>query len=685
MGDVRSNITVIARCRPLIAAETAETAENEGSDRLLKALLPDRSVLLFDRTDSGPRFCRRFVFDNVFTDESTQDNIFSGCVSPLIRRALEGFNATVFAYGQTGSGKTYTMEGYAYTNARSKPKIDIESTVPEQLGIVPRAITFLFDEIENLRSENSGTEVSLSCSFLQIYNERVYDLLSDFSAAEPVDKQPILKVRWAPGDTFFVEGLTNQPVGSSASMAMWYHRGLRQRATASHSLNANSSRSHSIFQIYISRTEKKSADADLTGRQSALSFVDLAGSEKLSVISDNPQDSLRREHADINQSLFALGKVISSLYRTNHADKGRKRGDRQRKSALHTSPVSRLHIPYRDSVLTKLLKESLGGNSLTVMIACLSPLDSHYHENLSTLLYAARTRAIRNVPKINDSRHSSVVHSLQQEIVHLKSEIEELRQAVQVSNALADVSPSRIVVGNDALLSNSSLTFDHVKSQISDSVNLIKALLSRNQELSSTIAQLQEENASLSAINTELMLENDQLRNMDSDDISSKIFPRSSSEDSAIPSLDAAPASLTSDESYITHDGDLFTGMFVENDLPPRTEDLPSKTCLQQPPKIADDPSSAAQLDDPVRATFAFNSLAPFDIRRRDPNRTSVIEDTRRILYSEGSNNPKPKAAVRATSSDRKVDESPRVLEHPLYPGAFVSIPSSSSVRPSFS
>ncbi|XP_076336604.1 uncharacterized protein LOC143239435 isoform X2 [Tachypleus tridentatus] len=297
-----------------------------------------------------------FTFDYTFDAETTQEVIYKKCAAYLIDKVFEGYNATVLAYGQTGSGKTYTMGTDYYSNT--------ELNETETQGIVSQALTDIFKKLKDV--EESKCQVAIS--FLEIYNEEVYDLLSTEIQRKPV------RIRES-GTSVLALGLEEVEVYSIEDAICCLKQGCEARTKGATAMNANSSRSHAIFTVHLKQIlgEHK--------RTSKLHLVDLAGSE--TVRKTKSQGDRFKEGVNINLGLLALGNVISNLC----ADGGRKQN----------------YIPYRNSALTRILKDSLSGNSFTVMIACVSPADSNLVETIDTLRYADRARQIKNKPFINKS------------------------------------------------------------------------------------------------------------------------------------------------------------------------------------------------------------------------------------------------------------------------------------------
>ncbi|RKO92742.1 P-loop containing nucleoside triphosphate hydrolase protein, partial [Blyttiomyces helicus] len=260
------------------------------------------------------------------------------------------FATTVFAFGQTGSGKTYTITGPEGGETRG-----------ETMGLVPRALRFLFDRI----GKETRSVFTTRAAYLEIYNEQVLDLLNPNSSALPV--------RWSTTKGFYVENLFIVECDVLDDCLAVLEEGLRNRTMGSHQLNEHSSRSHSIMTVFVDSERVDAEDGRVVRRHGRISFVDLAGAEK--VKESRATGETLTETLSINKSLLTLGNCISCL-----ADARKRTG----------------HIPYRDSKLTKLLSDSLGGHGLAIMIACISPSAHNAHETLKTLRYAQRAKRIKN-------------------------------------------------------------------------------------------------------------------------------------------------------------------------------------------------------------------------------------------------------------------------------------------------
>ncbi|XP_034670493.1 osmotic avoidance abnormal protein 3 isoform X2 [Drosophila subobscura] len=335
---------------------------------------------------------KMFTFDSVYDMISKTEVIYNEMCYSLVESTLDGYNGTIFAYGQTGCGKTHTMQGYGNVQEGYN------------CGIIPRCFEHIFETI----SMATNIRYLALVSYLEIYNENIRDLLSDSTS---VINHPLKEI---PGVGVTVPTLSTQPVINAKQCYYWLKLGNKNRVTASTLMNEQSSRSHTIFTISLEQFQGPSSPSvptissgDVMGgiRRGKLNLVDLAGSERQR--KTGAQGERFKEATKINLSLSALGNVISSLV------------DSKSK-----------HVPYRDSKLTRLLQDSLGGNTKTLMISCISPADSNYDETLSTLRYASRAKHISNKPKINEDPKDAQLRQYQNEILHLKKMLEESEQKV---------------------------------------------------------------------------------------------------------------------------------------------------------------------------------------------------------------------------------------------------------------
>ncbi|XP_017295265.1 kinesin-like protein kif7 [Kryptolebias marmoratus] len=328
---------------------------------------------------------RHFVCDYLFEETCCQEEVYSLSVQPLIDAFFQGFNATVFAYGQTGSGKTYTIG-----------EANISSFRDEEQGIIPRAVADVF----RLLDENDLTDFSVRVSYLEVYKEDFKDLLEVETASKDI------LIREDKGNIVLC-GVKECEVEGLDEVLSLLESGNTARHTGATQMNPNSSRSHTIFTLHMDQrrgSSRLNGTAASTGPQmlsSKFHFVDLAGSERI-LRTGNTGERLK-ESIQINSGLLALGNVIGAL------------GDPKRKGS---------HIPYRDSKITRILKDSLGGNSKTLMIACISPSSSDFDESLNTLNYATRARNIQNRATVNCKREPDRVEGLEQQIKALRRALE---------------------------------------------------------------------------------------------------------------------------------------------------------------------------------------------------------------------------------------------------------------------
>ncbi|KAM1427671.1 hypothetical protein ACFX1T_019751 [Malus domestica] len=345
-----------------------------------------------------------FTYDYVYGSSGLPSNaVYDDCVAPLVDALFHGYNATVLAYGQTGSGKTYTM-GTNYTGEGSNG------------GIVPKVMESIFKKVETTKD---NTEFLIRVSFIEIFKEEVFDLLDPNSSslhknegaapAKPVPARVPIQIRETVNGGITLAGVTEAEVRTKEEMASYLTRGSLSRATGSTNMNSQSSRSHAIFTITM---EQKRIAHSLNGANNddigddilcaKLHLVDLAGSERAK---RTGADGMRlKEGIHINKGLLALGNVISAL----GDEKKRKEGG---------------HVPYRDSKLTRLLQDSLGGNSKTVMIACVSPADTNAEETLNTLKYANRARNIQNKAVVNRDPMAAQLQTMRSQIEQLQTEL----------------------------------------------------------------------------------------------------------------------------------------------------------------------------------------------------------------------------------------------------------------------
>ncbi|KAJ8874948.1 hypothetical protein PR048_022838 [Dryococelus australis] len=363
VGKEDEDVRVIVRCRPLTRSEADRNC------RSVVQVMEDQGLIeIRNSTTNAER--QVFKFDTVYGCYSNQEDIYEKSVRPVVSSVLEGFNGTIFAYGQTGSGKTYTMEG------------DISDK-----GVVPRSFEHMFDCI----TSSCNTRYLVQASFLEIYQDEIKDLLDPHNGNQ-------LVVREKPKIGVEVYGISSCLCNSKEDLERVLAAGIFSRSTGATKINERSSRSHAILTVTV-EMDNGSPQSGQVIRVGKLNLVDLAGSERQS--KSGAVGKRLREAARINLSLSALGNVISALVE------------------------GRQHVPYRDSKLTHLLKDSLGGNAKTLMIANIGPASYNYFESLNTLQYASRAKNIQNKPVVNSEPKDALVRVYQQEIERLNKLLSE--------------------------------------------------------------------------------------------------------------------------------------------------------------------------------------------------------------------------------------------------------------------
>jgi Kinesin motor domain len=465
-------LVVIARVRPLSRIELARKEDS--------VIAVSGNSLSLRQAGLGSRLGKRFQLDCVLDEKSTQQDVFSQ-VEPMLQTALDGYNATIFTYGQSGSGKTFSMLGYDLwamasdsllklpraSNVRDsrfsfQPATLNIATDYDSVGIIPRTMEWLFAKTNPVREV--GGEVKVFVSYLEIHNERLVDLLNSSDPVIPSYNSPArgsssgaapnfnaassskqsLDIREVSGDVF-VAGLTLIEVETASEVLEILWIGARARSVAVTDLNEHSSRSHTIFQVHL---ELSNPQTQLDVR-SKISLVDLAGSEKLRAHQmTNITPERIRELTCINKSLSSLSNCISALLQK-----------------------SRVHVPYRDSKLTRILQHSLGGNTRSAFVVTLSPSVTCYEETLSTLKFASR--AIKVSLQLSPNRASSVkddaMESSSAELQNCKGEIVELKKMVEfLLRKCSEISPPREIlpVDRSPILMNSGQNENHDAIQV---------------------------------------------------------------------------------------------------------------------------------------------------------------------------------------------------------------------------
>lgn len=401
-GDSSESVAVAVHIRPLIEQEL-----EQGCEECIHVPSPGASQVLTGAHD--------FTYDHVYGGNLGKNSslLYDECVSPLVDGLFQGYNATVFAYGQTGSGKTYTM-GSAFPRSCSS----------EDKGVIPQVMSSIFGRIEAMKGTK---EFTVKVGFVEIHKEEIRDLLCARSS-----KPPMVHVREVPGGGIVLAGAHEVEVTNEQDMAAVLERGTFLRATGATGMNQRSSRSHAIFTISVEQQSiekdeeplKKEGSKDLTDGADTESdedeeklddfylcakmhLVDLAGSERVKRTKNEGQRL--QEGIKINKGLLALGNVINAL------------------------SENKQHVPYRDSKLTRMLQDSLGGNSRTLMIACVSPADINLEESLNSLRYASRARAIKNKPVVNRDPVAAQISNLRHQLALTRAENADLRKQLGIS------------------------------------------------------------------------------------------------------------------------------------------------------------------------------------------------------------------------------------------------------------
>ena len=380
MDDEDCNIRVICRFRPVNQRERDEGADVMANQIKFQA---DGTI---EVAEFNGRPAQTFFLDKVFHDpKTTQQDIYNLAARKSIDDVIKGYNATIFAYGQTGAGKSFTMFG---------PDI----VVADLKGIIPRACMHIFEHIAN---DKEGTEYTIKCSFLEIYKEVIRDLLNP---ATHGNKQG-LKVREAPSRGVWVEGLREEYVSCEQDVINLIQLGEKYRAVSATKMNAVSSRSHSLFILTLHQKSK-----DGSTKEGRLNLADLAGCEK--VAKTGATGETLEEAKKINQSLSALGNCINALTKSKKS-----------------------HIPYRDSKLTFILRESLGGNCKTTLLVACSPHIFNLEETIGTLQFAKRAKSIKNSVKVNKQRSVAeliaIIERMKKELLYMKKYSVVLEQVLE--------------------------------------------------------------------------------------------------------------------------------------------------------------------------------------------------------------------------------------------------------------
>lgn len=436
-------VKVAVRVRPLVGQEKVHNVPQ------CVHFIPDKPQLVLGKD-------RGFTFDYVFPPKTTQAEVYDKCVEPLVKSCMEGYNATVFAYGQTSSGKTYTIGG-----------TDSASVLEEDYGIILRAVKQLFQIMEENKHK---MEYAVTVSYIEIYLEELRDLLDVETSGRDIHVREDDK-----GNTVIV-GATEQSVATADDVMACLDLGSGGRQIGTTNMNEHSSRSHTIFTLYIEQKPLVEEELEIVRKSNAVSateyadykyakfhFVDLAGSERAHRTGNVGERF--KESVFINSGLLALGNVISAL------------SDAKKKV---------VHVPYRDSKVTRLLKDSLGGNARTVMITCLSPCAVDFAENLNSLKYATRARSICNKPVVNRDPQNTRLAEMQNEIQALREELQKQRGWSVGSASAGTVEDAERIKTLQVELERSRSSCETYKQLLSDAMNQLKnlnkgAVMSNNQ------------------------------------------------------------------------------------------------------------------------------------------------------------------------------------------------------------
>ena len=395
---------VMIRIRPPLPREIetgvpfrsiAEVADSQTSISLVEYLGSESEELEIQHeliTNPSLFQLHRFTFDFIFNMSSTQEQVYIKSAETAVISVLEGYNSTIFAYGQTGTGKTHTMEGFTFNSNDS------------ERGIVPRCIEDIFTSID---SSSSNTKFIIKASYLQLYNENINDLLKP-------DKQNLI-IREDKKKGIYVENLSEWIVRNPNDIYALLEQGTSFRETSSTLMNSVSSRSHAIFIINVEQMISSEENITIT-KVGKLNLVDLAGSERIRIT--GAKGKQLEESKRINKSLSALGNVINAL----------------------TDSKGSHYIPYRDSKLTRLLADSLGGNCKTTMITTISPCHDHFSESLSSLLFAKRAKNIKNKPIVNQDLHQrALIGQYEIELKKLQNELQEKSRLLHSNEYVSEI------------------------------------------------------------------------------------------------------------------------------------------------------------------------------------------------------------------------------------------------------
>ncbi|KAI8609063.1 P-loop containing nucleoside triphosphate hydrolase protein [Chytriomyces sp. MP71] len=461
------------------------------SGRLCVGVAPRTNSVLVSRDDGALNAAnsgaahnspskKTFSFNKVHGVDASQEHVYALSCAGLVHQFVDGFNVTIFAYGQTSSGKTYTMGSTNHFD-----------TSEHEMGIIPRVVHQVMNLISMKQKMDPNISFIIRCTFLEIYQEQVRDLLMPGNDAKDI------AIREDRNGSVTVSGVHEETVHTAEDLFRCLERGGIERTTGDTKMHLHSSRSHAVFTLILeqrldtSKLVGMETDEEAWGagapaqshssrllRCSKLHLVDLAGSER---VKRTGAEGVRlKESVKINSGLLALGNVISVLGEMHESSGG--------------SIAANMHVPYRDSKLTRLLQNSLGGNAKTLMLACISPCDEDYEETLNTLKYADRARKIQNKPVINTIDHQAVkLASMQERIDFLESQIKKQTEVAlninpselpsqrsrQDSSDISFAQAAFVDVENDKVL---AYFVEELKNRTIRGTNAIRALQDANNE-----------------------------------------------------------------------------------------------------------------------------------------------------------------------------------------------------------
>ena len=452
------NVQVVCRFRPQNAREQAEGGKG------CCHFVGGETVRVETRTQP-----LEFTFDHIFQPQAPQEEVFDFTGRQTVDAFFEGYNATIFAYGQTGSGKTHTMMG------PSSEKLRGFCDDPEEQGLIPRIAEAIFDCV----AEASGDMIfQITCTYVEIYLEKMRDLLYPGGSSQ-------LTIHEEQDGSMYIQGARIEPVGCVEDMMDLMREGAANRVVASTMMNQGSSRSHSIFIIKLVQTNMETQEK----KTSKLHLVDLAGSEKVGKTEAEGQQL--EEAKNINKSLSTLGLVI------NHLTKSRRPGEK-------------VHVPYRDSKLTRLLQDSLGGNSRTTLIICCSTSSWNADETVSTLRFGDRAKQIKNKPRVNKemsvAQLTQLLRQAEAEIAKRDDIIRRLRsgQSVDLSSVEVD-------------MENASTTHEMMEltARVEELEDKLRSSEERNESLRESFSDFEAQEALIQALKEELRAKKEELAESD--------------------------------------------------------------------------------------------------------------------------------------------------------------------------